>query len=158
VPVERGGDITYHGPGQIVVYLILNLETRRMGVVGFVEALEEVMLRSVHSWGIAAQRNPANRGIWVGNNKLGSIGIAIRKGISFHGLALNVNIDLTPFTWIQPCGLQGVSMTSMKQELAHQLPMDEVCRAVQENLKSVLGLDLRPKSFADLQRQLKKPT
>jgi lipoate-protein ligase B len=83
----------------------------------------------------------------MGNSKMGSIGIALRKGISFHGLALNVNVDLTPFSWIQPCGLQGVSMTSVKQELGQEIPMDVVRNAVKENLKSVLGLDLNDISY-----------
>ena len=90
----------------------------------------------------------------MGNSKMGSIGIALRKGISFHGLALNVNVDLTPFSWIQPCGLPGVSMTSVKQELGQEIPMDVVCNAVKENFKSVLGLDLNDISYSDLQQQL----
>jgi len=154
VHVERGGVITFHGPGQLVAYPIVNLKARSIGVVDFVEALEDVMLGAVRTWGIAAERNPANRGIWVGNNKLGSIGLAIRKGISFHGLALNVNIDLTPFSWIQPCGLQGVCMTSMKQELGGELSMDEVCAAVKKQFESVLDLNLTAANFSHLQHQL----
>jgi lipoate-protein ligase B len=154
VHVERGGDITFHGPGQIVVYPIVNLKARGIGVVDFVEALEDIMLGTVRTWDIAAERNPANRGIWVGNNKLGSIGLAIRKGISFHGLALNVNIDLNPFSWIQPCGLQGVCMTSMKQELANELPMNEVSSTLKTQFESVLDLNLATASFSDLQHQL----
>ena len=154
VQVERGGFITFHGPGQLVVYFIINLEARRLGVTDFVEALEEIMLRTVRTWGLTAQRNKKNPGIWMGNSKMGSIGIALRKGISFHGLALNVNVDLTPFSWIQPCGLQGVSMTSVKQELGQKIPMNIVRNAVKENLKSVLGLDLNDISYSDLQQQL----
>jgi len=157
VHVERGGDITFHGPGQLVAYPIVNLKARRIGVVDFVAALEEVMLATVRPWGIAAKRNSANRGIWVGNAKMGSIGLAIRKGISFHGLALNVNVDLTPFSWIQPCGLQGVCMTSMKQELGSELPMDEVCAALKEQFKSVLDLSLTTASYSQLQHQLQNP-
>ena len=154
VHVERGGNITFHGPGQLVAYPIVNLKARNIGVVDFVDALEDVMLGTVRTWGIAAERSPANRGIWVGNNKMGSIGLAIRKGISFHGLALNVNIDLTPFTWIQPCGLQGVCMTSMKQELGGELSMDEVCAALKKQFESVLDLNLTAASFSHLQHQL----
>jgi lipoate-protein ligase B len=154
VQVERGGYITFHGPGQLVVYFIINLEARRLGVTDFVEALEEIMLRTVRTWGLTAQRNKKNPGIWMGNSKMGSIGIALRKGISFHGLALNVNIDLTPFSWIQPCGLPGVSMTSVKQERGQEIPMDVVRNAVKENFKSVLGLDLNDISYSDLQQQL----
>jgi len=152
VQVERGGYITFHGPGQLVVYFIINLEARRLGVTDFVEALEEIMLRTVRTWGLTAQRNKKNPGIWMGNSKMGSIGIALRKGISFHGLALNVNVDLTPFSWIQPCGLPGVSMTSVKQERGQEIPMDVVRNAVKENFESVLGLDLIDISYSDLQR------
>jgi lipoate-protein ligase B len=158
VHVERGGDITFHGPGQLVAYPIVNLKARNFGVVDFVEALEEIMLATVRPWGIAAERNPANRGIWVGNNKLGSIGLAIRKGISFHGLALNVNVDLTPFSWIQPCGLQGVCMTSMKQELGSELPMDEICAAAKKQFEYVLDLSLTAASYSHLQHQLQNPS
>ena len=154
VQVERGGFITFHGPGQLVVYFIINLEARRLGVTDFVKALEEIMLRTVRTWGLTAQRNKKNPGIWMGDSKMGSIGIALRKGISFHGLALNINVDLTPFSWIQPCGLQGVSMTSVKQELGQKIPMNIVRNAVKENLKSVLGLDLNDISYSDLQQQL----
>jgi lipoate-protein ligase B len=85
---------------------------------------------------------------------MGSIGIALRKGISFHGLALNVNVDLTPFSWVQPCGLEGVSMTSVQQELGEKIPMDAVLTAVKENFKSVLELDLNDISHSDLQQRL----
>jgi lipoate-protein ligase B len=115
------------------------------------------MLGTVRTWGITAERNSANRGIWVGNNKMGSIGLAIRKGISFHGLALNVNIDLTPFSWIQPCGLQGVCMTSMKQELGGELSMDDVCATLKKQFESVLDLNLTAASFSHLQHQLQNP-
>ena len=157
VHVERGGNITFHGPGQLVAYPIVNLKARRIGVVDFVAALEDVMLGTVRTWGITAERNSANRGIWVGNNKMGSIGLAIRKGISFHGLALNVNIDLTPFSWIQPCGLQGVCMTSLKQELGGELSMDDVCAALKKQFESVLDLNLTAASFSHLQHQLQNP-
>ncbi len=154
VHVERGGDITFHGPGQMVAYPIVDLKARSFGVVDFVEILEDIMLATVRTWGIAAERNPANRGIWVGNNKMGSIGLAIRKGISFHGMALNVNLDLTPFSYIQPCGLQGVCMTSMQQELDGELSMNEVSATVKKQFEAVLDLQLTAASFSHLQQQL----
>ena len=157
VHVERGGNITFHGPGQLVVYPIVNLNARGIGVVDFVAALEDVMLATVRTWGIAAERNLANRGIWVGNDKIGSIGLAVRKGISFHGLALNINVDLTPFSWIQPCGLQDVCMTSMKQELGREMSMNDVCAAVKKQFESVLNLNLSTASFSHLQHQLHNP-
>jgi lipoate-protein ligase B len=150
VQVERGGFITYHGPGQIVVYPIINLHIRRIGVKDFVAALEEAMLRTAADWNIAAARNPINSGIWVGDNKMGSIGIALRKGVSFHGLALNVNLDLTPFSWIQPCGLQGVGMTSMAKELGREVSMADVRNALKEHLEAVLGISFEARNLTEL--------
>lgn len=155
VPVERGGNITYHGPGQLVVYPIMDLQAARVAVVDFVETLEEVMLQTVAFWGIKAERNPANRGIWVDDKKIGSIGIALRKGVSFHGLALNVNLDLAPFSWIQPCGLPDVRMTSMKQELSREISMNTVRESVKENFESVFGIRLVGSSYAGLKDILK---
>jgi lipoate-protein ligase B len=155
IQVERGGVITYHGPGQIVVYPIMNLHTRRIGVQDFVAAMEEAMLQTAADWNIAASRNPINSGIWVGNQKMGSIGIALRKGVSFHGLALNVNLDLTPFSWIQPCGLQGVSMTSMERESGEKLPMKKVLNVLKDQLSAALGIFLENCDLSDLEGQLK---
>jgi lipoate-protein ligase B len=140
IQVERGGNITFHGPGQLVVYPIVDLQTARIKVVDFVNNLEEVMLRTAANWGITAERNPANRGIWVGPRKLGSIGIAVRRGISFHGLALNVQTDLTPFSWIQPCGLTDVAMTSMQQETVQQLSMQHVRAFLKKQFEKVFGI------------------
>ncbi len=153
--VERGGNITYHGPGQLVVYPIVNLEAAKISVVEFVEALESVMIQTTAVWGIYAERNPVNRGIWVGNNKIGSVGIALRKGISFHGLALNINLDLTPFSWIQPCGLQGVRMTSIQQELLEKVPMADAQKVLTQKFESVFGNLLVDKSYSELKHILK---
>ena len=150
VQVERGGNITYHGPGQLVVYPIMDLQTARIGVVEFVEALEKVMLKTVALWGIKAKRSSANRGIWVGDKKLGSIGVALRKGISFHGLALNVDLDLLPFSWIQPCGLQDVQMTSMKLELSRDVSMINVQKKLKENFNLVFKMHFVDKSLSEL--------
>ena len=122
VQTGRGGNITFHGPGQLVVYPIMDLEQARMGVADFVHLLEEIMIKMAGDVGVSAQRSAANHGIWVENRKLGSIGLSITRGISFHGLALNANLDLTPFTWVNPCGLAGVSMTSLENELQRKSP------------------------------------
>ena len=155
VQVERGGFITYHGPGQLVLYPIIDLEAERFKVVDLVAALEEIMIRTAADWGVTAERNPANRGVWVGPKKLGSIGIAVRRGISFHGMALNVNLDLTPFSWIQPCGLNGVAMTSMHQESPRRIPMQEVRRTLRSHVASVFGAGLTDSGLCDLQRFLR---
>jgi lipoate-protein ligase B len=154
IQVERGGFITFHGPGQLVAYPIIDLEARRLGVTEYVAALEEIMLLTVRRWGLTAQRRSENAGIWIGNQKMGNIGIALRKGVSFHGLSLNINMDLTPFSWIQPCGLAGVSMTSVKQELGTDIPMHTAEHELKKNFKTVLELDLDEISYTDLQQHL----
>jgi lipoate-protein ligase B len=142
IQVERGGNITFHGPGQLIVYPIIHLQTAKLSVVHYVENLEEVMIRTASDWGITAKRNPINRGVWVGNHKLGSIGIAIRRGICFHGLALNVNISLKPFEWINSCGLQDTGITSMARELSRKVSMSRVRERIKHHLKAVFGVSL----------------
>ncbi len=112
--IERGGDVVYHGPGQLVGYPIFALKREGIGIVDFVWRLEEVMIQILKDYGIIGQRNERNSGVWVGKDKVGFVGIAVRSGISLHGFALNVNPDLSFFELIQPCGLKGVKATSMK--------------------------------------------
>ncbi len=139
IQIERGGNITYHGPGQLVVYPILNMHQMGLSVIDFVEGLEDVMIRTAGDFGIQAERNGKNRGVWVGTRKLGSIGIAIRRGISFHGLALNVNNSLVPFSWINPCGLEGIGMTSLKKELGKELNMTLVKKSMKKHFSTLFG-------------------
>lgn len=117
VQTDRGGNITYHGPGQAVLYPVVDLERARIGVADFVEGLEELMMRTAAHFGIEAKRDAKNHGLWVKNKKIGSVGLSIKHGISIHGLALNFTLDLTPFTWANPCGMSDVSMTSVQEEL-----------------------------------------
>jgi lipoate-protein ligase B len=138
--IERGGDITYHGPGQLVVYPILRLTGSKLGVVDFVGRLEEIMIQTVTHWGIEASQNPLNRGIWIGNDKLGSIGIAVRRGVTFHGLALNVNPDLSHFGWIHPCGLTGVQMTSMAAQLTSPPNVPEVIKVMRRRWEEIFSV------------------
>lgn len=151
VRVERGGNITFHGPGQLVMYLIIDLQVARLRLVDYVEYLEEVMIRAAAHWSIKAERNSINRGVWVGNNKLGSIGIAIRRGICFHGIAFNVNLSLKPFGWINPCGLQGVGMTSMERELSCKVSMDQVREKLKRHVEMVFGIELVMTNLLKLQ-------
>ena len=139
IQVERGGSITYHGPGQLVVYPVVDLKLAGISVVGYVEALEEVMIRTAADWNISAERNPVGRGVWAGNAKLGSIGIRVRRTVAFHGLALNVSVSMAPFEWIHPCGLEGVRMTSMVQESARDISMTDVRQAVVKHIAAVFG-------------------
>ncbi|MDD9304022.1 MAG: lipoyl(octanoyl) transferase LipB [Desulfobacter sp.] len=117
VQTDRGGNITYHGPGQAVLYPIVNLERARIGVADFVFGLEEIMKQTAAKYHIIADRDSKNHGLWVGQEKIGSVGLSIKKGISIHGLAMNIVPDLAPFTWINPCGLENTAMTSIQNEL-----------------------------------------
>jgi len=116
VQTERGGDITYHGPGQVVVYPVVQLRQAQLSVSAYVDMLEEVMISCAADFGVMAGRDDRNRGAWVGDNKIGSIGIRVRHGVSFHGLAFNVTLDFEHFSWIQPCGLTGIGVTSLERE------------------------------------------
>jgi lipoate-protein ligase B len=147
---ERGGLITYHGPGQLVVYPILDLKRSGMGVREMVTALEAVMLATAADFEVAAERDDRNRGVWAGGKKLGSIGLAVRRGVSFHGLALNVDMDLTPFSWIHPCGLTGVAMTSLAAEGGRGVSMKNARKILANHLASVMGYRLTPVSLDTL--------
>jgi lipoate-protein ligase B len=122
--VERGGDATYHGPGQLVGYPIINL--RDHDVRRFVRMLEEVLLQTVLEFGIRAERKEGHHGLWVNGKKLASIGVAVTNWVTYHGFALNVNTDLSYFTLIKPCGLDPELLTSMKRILGEDLEMANV--------------------------------
>jgi len=137
VHIERGGDITFHGEGQLVIYPIYDLRKGGVTVAGYVALLEEVMLQLAENHGVTACRDQRNNGIWVGDKKLGSVGIAIRHGVSFHGLAINVNVSLEPFSWVNPCGLTGVSMTTLANELDKNIMLETVKKDLVTTLASV---------------------
>ncbi len=144
VHVERGGDITFHGIGQVVVYPIIHLRGADLSISDYIYRLEEVMLRLSADFGVQAQRDERNHGVWVGDCKLGSVGIAVRHGITFHGLALNVNTALEAFGWIHPCGLTGVCMTSLARELKKELPLDTVKISINDHLQAVFQREFSP--------------
>jgi len=123
----RGGDITYHGPGQIVGYPIVNLSARR-DLHAYLRLLEQVLIDSVSAFGLAAGRREGKTGIWLGPRKIAAIGVAVRRWTTFHGFALNVNTDLTPFTGIVPCGISAAegTVTSMHLELGRPVDPAEV--------------------------------
>ncbi len=120
--VPRGGDITWHGPGQLVGYVICDLAARGRDLHRFLRDLEEALIRTVRGFGIAAVRWPGRTGIWVRECKLGSIGVAVRRWVSFHGFALNVAPDLRYFDLIHPCGLRDIKMTSLGELLGAAAP------------------------------------
>jgi len=132
VETDRGGDVTYHGPGQIVAYPILDLREHRRDVRWYLDRLEEVMIRVVARYGLRGERRPGATGVWVGGAKIGSIGVRVERWITSHGFALNVATDLSYFDLIVPCGLEGVRMTSLEKEVGRAVDPGEVRRGVVE--------------------------
>jgi lipoate-protein ligase B len=126
---SRGGDITYHGPGQLVAYPLLDLRSKlRRAVHTYLRGLERVLIKTLGAFDIAARRNRPWTGVWVEDRKIASIGISVRRGITYHGAALNVNTDLPYFHRIVPCGLPWAEITSMQRELGRELSMPQVKR------------------------------
>lgn len=122
---DRGGDVTYHGPGQIIAYPVFRLENAARDIHGFLHFLEEVGAHFLMQYGIFAERRPGFRGIWVQEKKIGSIGIGVKKWTTYHGLAININTDLRAFSFIRPCGIEGVEITSLGNLLQRELDIDD---------------------------------
>ena len=150
VHVERGGNITYHGEGQIIVYPVIDIKKFGFSVRDYVSNLEEIMIRTSSDFGVKVKGDDDNRGAWVGNKKIGSVGIAVKRNIVFHGLSLNVNPDLTPFTWINPCGLEGVSITSIAKELGIEIDLSDAYNKIITNSQKVFGTDFTSISKEEL--------
>jgi lipoyl(octanoyl) transferase len=134
----RGGDVTYHGPGQLVGYPILNLKPDRADVYQYVRNLEEVMIRACATFGVRAGRIDGLTGTWVGGGKIGAIGIRISRWISSHGFAFNVATDLDYFNLIVPCGIRDHGVTSLARELGRDVPMADVEEATVEAFRDVI--------------------
>lgn len=124
VQSDRGGQVTYHGPGQQVVYLLLNLKRRKLGVRELVTVLEQTVVNTLAEFAIIAYPRAEAPGVYVEGKKICSLGLRIRKGCSFHGLALNINMDLSPFLRINPCGYAGMEMTQVSHFMANITPAD----------------------------------
>lgn len=126
VPVERGGGVTYHGPGQLVAYPILDVRKKTGDMHKFLRWLEDVMIRTIAHWGLVGDHHLTHTGVWVNERKIASLGVAVRQWISYHGVALNVSTDLRYFGAIHPCGLSPEVMTSMEQLTGKGVPLTEV--------------------------------
>ncbi len=150
---ERGGEVTYHGPGQLVVYPILHLRDYGYRLIQYVSQLEEVILSVLRDFGIEGRREGSNRGIWVGDEKIASIGLAIKRWVSFHGFALNYRTDLKYFGLINPCGLQGMRMTSMTKILGEEIRREELVERVSVRLREMFDRDWETKEIKDLMIQ-----
>lgn len=139
--VERGGDVTYHGPGQIVGYPILKLDDGRLDLHRYLRNLEEVLIQALAEWGIKAERS-LQTGVWVNGKKIASIGIAVSRWVSYHGFALNANTDLSYFALIRPCGLESETITSMQKVLGRRIEEIEVKKAIIKRFSDVFEMEL----------------
>jgi len=139
VRTNRGGQVTYHGPGQIVAYPLIDLRRRGLGVREFVCRIEQALIDTLASWDIRAERREGAPGVYVGGAKIGALGLRVRRGCSFHGLAFNVNLDPEPFSRINPCGYQGLQVTSVL-ECGGPATLAEVAPVLVDKLAAQLGL------------------
>jgi len=157
VPVyrsSRGGDVTYHGPGQLVVYPIIDLKSKlRKDVHHYVRNLELAAIRTLHDFNLEAVRRPPYTGIWIVDRKIAAIGVAVRRCITFHGLALNVNTDLGYFNRIVPCGLAWADVTSIAKELGIEQNFAEVRERFLRHFADVFGYWHMEESFETLEFQ-----
>jgi lipoyl(octanoyl) transferase len=160
VRTDRGGLVTYHGPGQLVAYPIVSLRELAQpdDVHAFVRLMERAMIEALGEWGVGAQVIEGLTGVWTEGEpppggearKIGSIGIHVSRGITTHGLAINVNNDLQPFEWIVPCGIEAVRMTSVSRELGAEQDIDAFGTTVAERLADVYARDLVETEWAEV--------
>ncbi|MHC4938086.1 MAG: lipoyl(octanoyl) transferase LipB [Planctomycetota bacterium] len=134
VQTDRGGEVTYHGPGQQVGYAICDLDARGRDLHKHCRDLEEVMIRVLDSFGLKGARIDGLTGVWIDDRKIGALGVRVRRWISSHGFALNVDCDLTPFEGIVPCGIRGASVTSIERELGSKVEVKEACACAFEEV------------------------
>ncbi len=144
VDCDRGGDVTYHGPGQLVAYPILDLHGFYLDLHRYLRALEQSVIVLLSRYGIRADRHPAYTGVWVGDEKICAIGIRSSRWITMHGLALNVNTDLTPFDRIIPCGIFEKGVTSMERLLGRPLPLEAIGAEFAEAFGAVFAVHTSP--------------
>ncbi len=138
VQADRGGQVTYHGPGQFIAYVLIDVRRAAIGVRDLVTALETSLVALLAEYGVSAHARPDAPGVYVGTAKIASLGLRIRRGCSFHGLALNVDVDLEPFSRINPCGYAGLAMTRLS-DLANPLDLAAVRTALVRQLAAQLG-------------------
>jgi len=152
--VQRGGGVTYHGPGQLVVYPIISLRQRGKDVHSYVYDLEEVLIRTLSDFCINACRDKEHAGVWVNKKKVASIGLGIRRWITMHGFALNIDPDLERFSFINPCGYSDRETTSMSEILGFNIPMEEVKRRVIPHFSSVFDADIKTEDALEVTKYI----
>ncbi len=147
IQIDRGGQVTYHGPGQLVIYCLLDLTRLGIGVKSLVARLEKSVIDLLHDYGIEAQGRAGSPGVYVGEAKIAALGLRIRKGCCYHGLSLNVDMDLEPFSRINPCGYQGLAVTQLRD-----LGIDDAVEAVGDRLAGILIGNLSEKKSGRTRR------
>ncbi len=148
--IERGGDVTYHGPGQLVGYPILNIKDGLVGIRPYIEKLEEVIIATLAEFNIKGEKKEKMIGVWTEGGKICSIGVAVKKWVSFHGFALNVNTDMTYFDLIVPCGIKSVKMTSIEELLGSEVPMGEIKKSIIRNLSVVFNKNAEQRCLEEI--------
>lgn len=149
--VERGGDVTYHGPGQMILYPIFNLKDYGYRFIHYIGQLEEAILSVLDDFGIKGRRDSSNRGVWAGGDKVASVGVTVKRWVSFHGLALNYATDLKYFNLIHPCGLEEVKMTSMEQILGEKVSRERLTERFGFHFKQLFPREWEDKRLEELE-------
>lgn len=152
--VNRGGDITYHGPGQLIVSPLLYLGDVDLNANQYLHRLEDVLIDLLSTFGIRTYKKKDYPGVWWNQAKIGAVGIAVKHGYTFHGFSLNVNLDLAPFNLINPCGVSQMLITSLHQILGHEIPMAEIKEKLHEIMMETFSLNIRDVSWKEVQEVL----
>lgn len=152
--VNRGGDITYHGPGQLIVSPLLYLGDVDLNANQYLHRLEDVLIDLLSTLGILTYKKKDYPGVWWNQAKIGAVGIAVKHGYTFHGFSLNVNLDLAPFNLINPCGVSQMLITSLHQILGHEIPMAEIKKKLHEIMMETFSLSMRDVSWKEVQEVL----
>ena len=139
IQTDRGGDVTYHGPGQLVVYPIINLKKRKIGVKSYVKMIEQLISNTLMYYGLETHVPIKETGVWVEDKKIASIGIHVSRGVTMHGLAVNINTDLSYFDNIISCGIEGVKMTTIDKELGKKIAMNDIKKQLISNFNKIFN-------------------
>jgi len=161
IELDRGGDVTYHGPGQLVMYPVLPLKRVGISLVGYVRALERACIEAIGRWGVRGHTRDGLTGVWIGAEgadgeggapmKIAAIGVGSRRWVTYHGIAVNVSTDLAAFESIMPCGIEGCRVTSLAELVASPPTVEEFGRTLARALAAEIGLDLREGGVSDLE-------
>ena len=147
---DRGGDVTYHGPRQLVIYPIFDVRRHGMDLHKWLRDLEQTIIRIVSKFGLEGYRFPPHTGVWVSNRKIAAIGIRVSRWVSMHGIALNCNNDLDPFSLIIPCGIKGYEVTSLSRETGRDVTIQDAMPHVVSSFSDVFGLSFTPAALEEV--------